>query len=107
MPDVQLHEHLTARLEAFARDQLIERADRTCDLLLALLRREGSLSADDRGITVGGRALAGQLGRELLNMCADSAGLVAILFHGEKTLAASASFAVDSTQITLPRDLAT
>lgn len=107
MPDVQLHEHLTARLEAFARDQVVERADRTCELFLALVRREGSLVHDERGLAVGGRALSGPLGRELLNLAADSAGLMAVLFSGEKALAASASFAVDSTNLVLPRDVAT
>ncbi|OGQ18215.1 MAG: hypothetical protein A2138_24490 [Deltaproteobacteria bacterium RBG_16_71_12] len=107
MPDVQLHDHLTARLEAFARDQLIERGDRTCDLFLALARREGFLARDGAGLAVGGRTLAGQLGRELLNLCADSAGLVAVLFDQERAIAASSSFAADLATIALPRDVAT
>ena len=107
VPDVQLHEHLTARLEAFARDQVVERADRTCDLFLALVRREGALVHDERGLAVGGRALAGPLGRELLNLAADSAGLMAVLFVQEKAVAASASFAGDVAGLALPRDLAT
>lgn len=107
MPDVQLHEHLTARLEAFARDQVVERADRTCELFLALVKREGSLVNDERGLAVGGRALSGPIGRELLNLAADSAGLMAVLFSGEKAIAASASFANDWSNLTLPRDIAT
>lgn len=107
MPDVQLHEHLTARLEAFARDQLIERGDRTCDLFLALARREGAISKDELGLTAGGRSLAGQLGRELLNLCADSAGLVAVLFSEDRAIAASSSYAVDLASTVLPREVAT
>ncbi|HEY4221992.1 MAG TPA: methyl-accepting chemotaxis protein [Myxococcota bacterium] len=107
MPDVQLHEHLTARLEAFARDQVVERADRTCELFLAMVRREGSLVNDERGLAVGGRSLSGPLGRELLNLAADSAGLMAILFGPERALAASASFAGDLMTLPLPRDIAT
>lgn len=107
MPDVQLHDHLTTRLEAFARDQLIERGDRTCDLFLALVRREGQLTRDGNGLCVGGRVLGGPLGRELLNLCADSAGLVAILFEQERAIAASSSFTADLAATALPRDVAT
>ena len=74
VPDVQLHEHLTERLEAFARDQVVERADRCCELFLSLVRREGALVHDERGLSVGGRPLSGPVGRELLNLSADSAG---------------------------------
>ena len=107
MPDVQLHEHLTARLEAFARDQVVERADRCCELFLALVRREGTLVHDERGLAVGGRSLSGPVGRELLNLSADSAGLMAVLFGAERAIAASASFPSDATTLLLPRDVAT
>lgn len=107
MPDIQLHEHLTARLEAFARDQVVERADRTCDLFLSLVRREGALVHDDRGLSAGGRSLAGPLGRELLNLAADSGGLTGILFVGERAVVASASFGADPGTLTLPREIAT
>ena len=107
MPDVQLHDHLTTRLEAFARDQLIERGDRTCDLFLALARREGALARDGTGLTAGGRSLAGPLGRELLNLCADSAGLVAVLFNAERAIAASSSFTADLASTALPQDVST
>lgn len=107
MADLKLHEHLASRLEAFARNQAIERAVRTCDLFLALARREGSVSVDERGLTVAGRSLAGPLGRDLLNLAADSAGLVCVLFSGDRGLAASASFPADVTSLALPRELAT
>jgi hypothetical protein len=107
VPDLQLHKHLTARLEGFARDQIIERADRTCDLFAALVRREGALHGDERGLSAGGRSLSGPLGRELLGLCADSAGLVALLFHNERAIAASTSFAADITATTLPKSVAT
>lgn len=107
MPDVQLHDHLTNRLEAFARDQLIERGDRTCDLFLALARREGAIARDSIGLTAGGTELSGPLGRELLNLCADSAGLVAMLFDEERAIAASSTFAADLAATALPRDIAT
>jgi hypothetical protein len=107
VPDIQLHEHLTARLEAFARDQVVERADRTCDLFLALIRREGALVHDERGLSVGGRSLSGPIGRELLNLAADSAGLIAVLFVGDRAVAASASLTGDPSALVLPRELAT
>jgi hypothetical protein len=107
VPDVQLHEHLTARLEAFARDQVIERADRACELFLALCRREGSLSSDDRGIAAGGRPLSGPIGRELLTLVAESAGMVTVLYAGERAIAASASLGVDLASAPLPRELQT
>jgi hypothetical protein len=107
VPDVQLHEHLTARLEGFARDQVVERADRCCELFLSLVRREGALQNDDRGLAVGGRSLSGPIGRELLNLSADSAGMMSILFGAERAIAASASFPVDVGGVLLPRDIAT
>lgn len=105
MSNTELHEHLTARLEGFARDQIIERAGRTCDLFLALLRREGALVHDDRGLLVAGRPLDGPLGRELLSLVADSAGLMSVLFVGERGATASASFTSDPTTLLLPREL--
>jgi hypothetical protein len=107
VPDIQLHEHLTARLEAFARDQVVERADRACDLFLALVRREGALVHDERGLAAGGRSLAGPLGRELLNLVAESGGLSLLLFVGERAVAASASFVGDPGSVALPREIAT
>jgi Methyl-accepting chemotaxis protein (MCP) signalling domain len=107
VPDVKLHEHLTARLEAFARDQVIERADRACDLFLALARREGALTADERGLHVGGRSLAGPIGRELLTLAADSGGLTAVLYLGQRAIAGSASLGVDLSAVPLSRELET
>lgn len=107
MPDVQIHEHLTARLEAYAREQVLDRADRTCELFSALLRREGSLVRDEHGLAIDRRALSGGLGTELLNLAADSAGLMALLFSAEKALAVSGSFASDRTSLFLPREIAT
>lgn len=107
MPDVQLHEHLTARLEAFARDQVIERADRACELFLGLLRREGTLAADDRGLHVGGRMVAGPFGRELLTLVAESAGVVTVAYLGQRAVAASASLGVELAAVPLSRELET
>jgi Methyl-accepting chemotaxis protein (MCP) signalling domain len=104
---VKLHEHLTARLEEFARDQVIERADRACDLFLALARREGAITSDERGLAVAGRSLSGPIGRELLTLVSDGAGLSAVLFAGQKAIAASASLDTDTATLALPRDVET
>ncbi len=56
---------------------------------------------------MGGRSLSGPIGRELLNLSADSAGLMALLFLQEKAVAASASFAGDLASVPLPREVAT
>ena len=106
MSDLQLHETLTQRLEMFARDQVLERADRTCDLLLALMKREGGVSVQDGVARVGGNAV-GTI-TDLLNDVAQSAGLAVSVFIGDRLLVSSTpGLAKDGGSSTLPRELIT
>ncbi len=106
MTDLQLHETLTRRLEVFARDQVLERADRTCDLLLALVKREGGLTVTDGLAKVGGKSLNTMA--DLLNDVATSAGLVVGIFSGERQLVSSTpGLARDGGSAVLPRDIIT
>jgi hypothetical protein len=107
LPDVKLHEQLTVRLEAFARDQVLERADRACDLFSSLVRREGALTAGDGGLLIGTRSLSGPLGRELSGLVAESAGLTVLVFAGERCVSASSTSVADVSDIALSRDVAT
>lgn len=105
MTDVQLHETLTRRLEIFARDQVLERADRTCDLLLAMLRREGSLSIHEGLGRVGGKPMASLA--DLLNDVAQSAGLAVGIFHNERQLVSSVPGLAKEGSAVLPREMST
>ena len=105
MTDLQLHETLTRRLEVFARDQVLERADRTCDLLLALIRREGGLVVTDGVARVGGKSLNTMA--DLLNDVAQSAGLAVGVFSGERQLVSSAPGLAKEGAAVLPRELIT
>jgi hypothetical protein len=108
MADVKLHEQLTARLEAFAKDQVYERADRACELFLTLLRREGALtSVDGASVNVGTRSLQGPLGKELASLVSDVSGLTCVLYIGDKPVAASVSFGGEVQSATMSRDVAT
>ncbi len=105
MPDLQLHETLTQRLEVFARDQVLERAERTCDLLLALLRREGGLAVQDGLARIGGKSVGTIAG--LLNDVAQSAGLSVSIFANERLLVSSTPGLARDGAASLPRELVT
>jgi hypothetical protein len=108
MADVKLHEQLTARLEAFAKDQVFERADRACELFITLLRREGVHTASDSAsLVTGARGLHGPLGRELANLVAEVSGLACVVYVGDKPVAASSSFGGELQSATLSREVAT
>ena len=108
MADLKLHEQLTARLEAFAKDQVFERADRACELFLTLLRREGALSTADGGsVLVGSRSLHGPLGKDLTTLVGDASTLSCVLYVGDKPVAASSSFGGDPGTAALSREIAT
>jgi len=88
MAELSLHETLTSRLEQFARDQVFERADRTGELMLSLLRREGGLTVGDGIARVGGRMAASL--QELFDDVAQSSGLSVALYVGERPAVSSA-----------------
>lgn len=88
MSQLKLQEELTLRLEAFARDQLYARADKACDLFLALLLREGLLSGDDGGLRVSGKPFEG-VARELAEVVHEGTGLSCVVFRGEQLVAAA------------------
>ncbi len=104
MADLSLHETLTGRLEQFARDQVLERADRTCELMLALLKREGGLTVVDGLGRVGGRGLATV--RDLFDDVAQSSGLSLALYVGERVaVASSIGLGKDGVAIALPKEV--
>ncbi|HEY1100964.1 MAG TPA: methyl-accepting chemotaxis protein [Myxococcota bacterium] len=104
MADLSLHETLTGRLEQFARDQVLERADRTCELVLALLKREGGLTVVDGVGRIGGRGLATV--RDLLDDVAQSSGLSLALYVGERLAVASTQgLGKDGASVSLPKDV--
>lgn len=106
MADNALHETLTARLEQFARDSVYERADRTAELMLSLLRREGGLTSGDGIVRVGGRPIAGM--QDLFNDVAQATGLAVGLFLDDKPIVASTpGFTREGTPVALPRDIHT
>jgi hypothetical protein len=104
MVDVQLRQTLRGRIEAFANQQVLERADRTGDLLLSLLRREGGLSIDDGVARVGGRPVARV--QDLLDDVARGAGVIVALYNGEWPLVSSRpGLTGDGLGPSLPRDI--
>lgn len=104
MADRSMHETLTARLEQFARDQVFVRADRTAELVLAMLRREGGLTATDSGIRVGGRPLTAV--QDLFDDIAQATGLSVALYLDERLMLSSAvGLSRDAALTTLPRDV--
>lgn len=106
MADLQLHETLTRRLEVFARDQVLERADRTCELVLSLLRREGGVSASvDGNLRVGKQPLV-TVG-DLLNDVAQAAGLGIAVFRDEQQLVTSSPGLLREGRATLPNEVVT
>ena len=104
MSDIQLHSHLTARLEAFARGQVLERAAGQCALVQGLLRREGVLSIDDGTLRTGGKTFTGAAARELLAIVGESGGLAVAVFVADRCVAGSSD---DIADVMLPRDVAT
>jgi len=104
MADISLHETLTARLEQFARDQVLERADRTGELMDSLLKREGGLFVQDGLGRVGGR-MASTL-QDLFNDVAQSAGLSVALYVGDHVAVSSAG-GLGKDGGAMPRDVHT
>jgi len=106
MADLSLHETLTGRLEQFARDQVLERADRTAELVLALLKREGGVTVADGVGRVGGRSLATV--RDLLDDVAQSSGLSIAIYVGERVAVASTlGLGKDGSAVAMPKDVLT
>ncbi len=87
MADMSLHETLAARLEQFARDQVFERADRTCELMLSMLKREGGLTVGDGIARIGGRPIAGF--QDLFDDVAQATGLAVALYIDERPVMTS------------------
>lgn len=106
MADHSLHETLTARVEQFAREQVYERADRTAELVLSLLRREGGLSGADGSLRVGGRPVATV--QDIFDDIAQATGLsVALYFDERLVLSSMVGLSRDGELATLPRDVHT
>lgn len=104
---MRLQEELTRRLEAFARDQLNAASDRACDLLLALLRREGDLSLSSDGrLLVGGVAFSDGSFREVARAVSEALGVMCGLYRGD-TLAAAVPDDLGDGGQQLPREVAT
>jgi len=106
MADHSLHETLTARLEQFARDQVYERADRTAELVLSMLRREGGLTGADGTVRVGGRPIAAV--QDLFDDIAQATGLsVALYLDDRLVLTSTMGLSRDGGLSILPRDVHT
>jgi hypothetical protein len=104
MTEFQLHETLSQRIESFASYHVLERAERTCNLMIALLQREGGFSVVDGVARVGGRPVA-QL-QDLLDDVARGVGLSVALYNGEWPLAASRPpLSGDGLGTALPREI--
>lgn len=107
MSDLRLQEELTARLEAFARDQILASADRACELGLNLLQREGKLSSGSNGdLVVTGRPL-GLVARQLTDIIADGTGLLCIFFDGHRAVAAAPRDRIGTDMVNLSDEVAT
>lgn len=107
MSDLRLQEELTARLESFARDQILTFADRACDLGLSLLGREGTLSIGSNGnLTVGGRRIEA-VTRSLVDLMADGTGLICLFFEGSRPVAAGPRERIQLEGLHLPDEVAT
>ncbi len=105
MADLSLHETLTARLEQFARDQVLERADRTGELVASLLKREGGLIVTDGVARVGGRGVL--VIQDLLNDIAQANGLAVALYIGERQVVSSSQLPLSKDVTAMPRDVHT
>jgi len=104
MVDVHLHETLSRRIENFASHHVLERAARTCDLTIALLRREGGLSLADGVARIGGRPVV-QV-QDLLDDIARASGVAVVLYNGEWPLVSSRpGLASDGLTPPLPREV--
>jgi hypothetical protein len=87
MVDGHLHETLSRRIESFASYHVLDRADRTCDLIMSLLRREGGLAVADGVARVGGRPVT-QF-QDLIDDVARASGVTVALYSGEWPLVSS------------------
>ena len=104
MVDGHLHETLSRRIESFASYHVLDRADRTCDLMMSLLRREGGLSLADGVARVGGRPVA-QI-QDLIDDVARASGVTVALFNGEWPLVSSRpGLAGEGLAPPLPREI--
>ncbi len=106
MSDLRLQEELTARLEAFARDQILTGADRACDLARGLTDREGTIQKGDAGITVAGRPLEA-VARQVAEIVHDGTGLVCCFFDGDRIAAAAPRERMSADDLKLPDEVAT
>jgi hypothetical protein len=106
MVDGHLHETLSRRIESFARYHVLDRADRTCDLMISLLRREGGLSLADGVARVGGRPVS-QV-QDLLDDVARASSVTVGLYNGEWPLLSSRpGLAGEGVGLSLPREILT
>jgi hypothetical protein len=106
MVDANLHATLSHRIESFASYHVLERADRTCELLLALLRREGGLALVDGAARVGGRPLTTV--QDLFDEVGQHAGLGVALYSTDWPLLSSRPGLLgDATTPSLPREITT
>jgi hypothetical protein len=106
MVDGHLHETLRRRIESFASYHVLERAEHTCDLMIALLRREGGLVVTDGVARIGGRPVA-QF-QDLVDDVARASGVTVALYNGEWPLVSSRPALVgEGVGLSLPREIVT
>lgn len=103
MAEISLHETLTQRLELFARDQVLERADRTAELIFALVKREGGLHVGDGVARVGTRSLMTM--KDLIEDVAVSSGLSIAIYVGDRpSLTSSRGLGKDGEHASVAKD---
>jgi hypothetical protein len=94
---------LSSRLEDFAREQVFRRAERSAELMISLLRREGGLTHADGVVRVGGRPITAV--QEVFDDVAAATGLSMALFIEERLVVSSTTWLRDGGSTSLPRDL--
>lgn len=99
-----LQEQLTGRLEDFAKETLLARADQTCELVQRLIEREGPLHLGKMGELQIGEQTLRQASREILQIAASSSDLFVALYVGGNLLVGSPAEALGDSA---PEDVQT
>lgn len=105
MAEMKLQEELAGRLQVFAAEQLLDTADRACDLFLALLLREGASDLRGGELHLDGKPVSAGTLRELARLAASSAGQTCGVFRGEDLVVEAPGELIGG--VTLPREVAT
>jgi hypothetical protein len=104
--ELKLQEELAHRLQGFAAEQLLGTADRACDLVLALLSREGTLTiGEGDSLMRDGTPLPRAALRDLARLAAETTGLSCGVYQHDQLLLEAPADHLEGAP--LPRDAAT